>query len=243
MSTRTTYYNLTKPDADEHVLRTVINQNYDAIDLQMHANAEAAKEAAAISADEHNTSTTYYTGDFCIYQNTLYRMTAAGTTSGDFDPTKWTATTIAAAFEPKHTWTLLETITADGETAVYQRDIPTGVSGIFVKIIEAAGSTADLALVYTSCQFTGESSWNNLATFGNMISNVAKYAQNDIQIENGRIHSLFTQAVTSVGGTQTVYSRSDFTYFSKSGIQKLRITGQGSNPHPSGSTFEIYIRT
>ena len=50
MSTRTTYYNLTKPDADEHVLRTVINQNYDAIDLQMHANAQAAKEAAIPSS-------------------------------------------------------------------------------------------------------------------------------------------------------------------------------------------------
>lgn len=240
MSTRTTYYNLTKPDADEHVLRTVINQNYDAIDLQMHANAEAAKEAAAISADEHNTSTTYYTGDFCIYQNTLYRMTAAGTTSGDFDPTKWTATTIAAAFEPKHTWTLFETLTADGtDRFVYSSDLPENVTGIMINNTVQAGTAAFTLGIGFS--FNGTSYPRTLGVASGINTGI-RYSRASYIKDGNLWYSRITLAVTATPSNTTLQERLD-TLDIGGDIKKIRIYAPQGEMMPSGSTFEIYIRT
>lgn len=44
-------------------------------------------------ADEYDATQTYDKGDVVIYKNTLYICTTNNTT-GDFDPSKWTATTI-----------------------------------------------------------------------------------------------------------------------------------------------------
>lgn len=46
------------------------------------------------SSDEYDTSATYNIGDYCIYNNTLYRCTTAVTAEATFDPDKWEATTI-----------------------------------------------------------------------------------------------------------------------------------------------------
>lgn len=49
MATHTQYYNLTKPDRQENIFISDLNDNFDAIDAQMKENADAA-EAAAESA-------------------------------------------------------------------------------------------------------------------------------------------------------------------------------------------------
>ena len=46
MPSYTSYYNLTKPATTDAVDITVLNDNFDAIDAQMKANADAAEEAA-----------------------------------------------------------------------------------------------------------------------------------------------------------------------------------------------------
>lgn len=43
-------------------------------------------------SDSYDPTTAYVKGDLCIYENALYICTAP--TTGDFDPSKWTATTI-----------------------------------------------------------------------------------------------------------------------------------------------------
>ena len=43
--------------------------------------------------DAYNPNNSYAAGDYCIYENTLYKCT--GATSGAWDSTKWTAVTIA----------------------------------------------------------------------------------------------------------------------------------------------------
>ena len=45
-------------------------------------------------ADEYSSSVTYGYGEYCIYNNQLYRCTTAVSTAEAFDPAKWTATTI-----------------------------------------------------------------------------------------------------------------------------------------------------
>lgn len=43
--------------------------------------------------DAYNSSNSYAAGDYCIYENTLYKCT--GATSGAWDSSNWTATSIA----------------------------------------------------------------------------------------------------------------------------------------------------
>lgn len=237
MSTRTTYYNLTKPDADEHVLRTVINQNYDAIDLQMHANAEAAKEAAHIPADEYDTTATYNEGDFCIYQNTLYKCSA--TTTGVFDPTKWQATTISAAFEPKHTWSLFETITADGtDRFVYSSDLPENVSGIIINnVTQAAASAQTLSLGIT---FNG-TTWETVGAIGSALNTDVRYSR-FYYTKDGNMWTnksiAATPSDTSSGGVSERYN----SIIIGGDLKNARVYAPTNEVIPSGSTFEIYIR-
>ena len=56
------------------------------------------KETGALDpiGDEFNSSLTYVVGDFCIYNNTLYKCTTAVDTAGEWDESKWEATTVAA---------------------------------------------------------------------------------------------------------------------------------------------------
>ena len=56
------------------------------------------KETGALDpiGDEFNSSLTYAVGDFCIYNNTLYKCTTAIDTAGEWDESKWEATTVAA---------------------------------------------------------------------------------------------------------------------------------------------------
>ena len=240
MSTRTTYYNLTKPDADEHVLRTVINQNYDAIDLQMHANAQAAQEAAEISADEYDTTATYNPGDFCIYQNTLYKCNA--TTTGDFDQTKWTATTIAAAFEPKHTWTLLETITADGTQFRYISNLPSNTSGILV-LCYIKGSQQTATHLRIQVSFDNGQNYSNIAYCATAITDTDRYCRIDI-LRDGenfwRAESIISQ---TEGGDIQLRALQNGYAITSTPMTNLQIrTSSGTAYFESGSTFDIYIR-
>lgn len=55
------------------------------------------KETGALDpiGDEFNSSLTYVVGDFCIYNNTLYKCTTAIDTAGEWDESKWETTTVA----------------------------------------------------------------------------------------------------------------------------------------------------
>ena len=241
MSTRTTYYNLTKPDADEHVLRTVINQNYDAIDLQMHANAEAAKEAAAISADEYDTTATYNPGDFCIYQNTLYKCSA--TTTGAFDPTKWTATTIAAAFEPRHTWMLLETITADGNSQRVESILPANCTGVIMKYHLTPGATDSAG--FHSVKFLNESGRLTFDYLSAIVTNADRYGEARIIADGNFWQAEYTSAAANAASTLTEYIRQTAFIITDNKLENIRFdtTGSPAVNIPAGSTFEIYVRT
>ena len=239
MSTRTTYYNLTKPDAGEHVLRTVINQNYDAIDLQMHANAQAAEEAAHISADEYDENTSYIKGDFCIYENTLCK--ANKNTSGPFTAADWDATTIAAAFEPKHTWELFETITADGNERAYDRQMPTNVTGIFLRINTMQASTA--STVGLQVKHTGDTTWDTAASVSNgIVTTEDRYFFIEYSKDGNLWRSTYSQS--SAGeGAKTISSRYGTFKITNLALTDIRVIASISGAYfTQNSTIEIYIR-
>lgn len=240
MSTRTTYYNLTKPDGAEHVDRSVINQNYDAIDLQMHANSEAATEASENVASAYNSATQYKAGDFCIEQNKFYKANAD--TTGDFDPTAWDETTIEAEFDKKQTWRLLESITADGTQYRYIRDLPATTSGILVlTYIKGSQQTATHLRIQVS--FDNGLNYQNIAYCATAITDTDRYCRISIFRDGEnywRGESIISQ---TEGGDIQLRALQNGYAIESNPVTNLQIrTSSGSAYFETGSTIDIYIK-
>ena len=94
MATQTQYYNLDKPSYDEVADIEVINANFDKIDQQMRNNADGVNFAQGISSDAYDNSKSYAVGDYCIYDNKLYRCITAIESAEAFNIAKWEQTTV-----------------------------------------------------------------------------------------------------------------------------------------------------
>lgn len=84
MATHTNNYNLIKPAYDELADIAVINSNYDIIDNALND----AQSLGLNIGNQYNTLISYAVGDYCIYNNMLYKCIQA-TSGGAFDSTKW----------------------------------------------------------------------------------------------------------------------------------------------------------
>lgn len=94
MATQTQYYNLDKPSYDEVADIEIINANMDKIDTQMRNNADGVNFAKGISSDAYDNSKSYAVGDYCIYDNKLYRCITAIESAEAFNVGKWKQTTV-----------------------------------------------------------------------------------------------------------------------------------------------------
>lgn len=56
-------------------------------------------DVKAMISDEYDNTATYAVGDYCIYNNTLYRCTTAISTAEDFNPAHWTITSVTSEIE------------------------------------------------------------------------------------------------------------------------------------------------
>lgn len=94
MATQTQYYNIDKPSYDEVADIEIINANMDKIDTQMRNNADGVNFAKGISSDAYDNSKPYAVGDYCIYDNKLYRCITAIESAEAFNNAKWEQTTV-----------------------------------------------------------------------------------------------------------------------------------------------------
>ena len=97
MATQTTHYNLTKPDLTDPVDVTVLNGNADIIDQKIYEASQSGGAAMIESSVEATTASAhaYAVGDYFIYNNTLYAVTAAIAVGDTITPgTNCTATTV-----------------------------------------------------------------------------------------------------------------------------------------------------
>lgn len=237
MSTRTVYYNLTKPEGSEHVDVDVLNANADIIDTQMHANSEAAREASKNAADAYDETATYTAGALCIYQNILYKANA--TTTGAFDPTAWDPTTISAEFEPKHTWTLLETYTVDTASRTVRRDLPAGTNGVFVRVtLAAAAANAEFGIVVKTTERHG------LGDIANYIQTSTGYGLAQYTRDGGLWRGFLTQRVSSLQASGTHTERMDGFALDDADAEYIEFrTNTSGAVVPEGSQFVIYTRS
>lgn len=98
MATQTTHYNLTKPDLTDLVDVTVLNDNADIIDQAIYEASQSGGSSAMIESSVEATTTSahaYAVGDYFIYNNTLYAVTAAIAVGDTITPgTNCAATTV-----------------------------------------------------------------------------------------------------------------------------------------------------
>ena len=97
MATQTTHYNLTKPDLTDLVDVMVLNNNADIIDQKIYEASQSGGVAMIESSVEATTTSAhaYAVGDYFIYNNTLYAVTAAIAVGDTITPgTNCTATTV-----------------------------------------------------------------------------------------------------------------------------------------------------
>ena len=237
MSTRTYYYNLIKPDGDDHVERGPLNANADTIDTQMHANAEAAREAAENAADAYADTASYTAGDLAIYQSKLYKATAA--TSGAFDPTKWEQTSIAAEFEKKPKWELFETITADGSAKRYDRTLSEKISGLFIIFEVEAATAQDNIQIYA--WFLNETGAKRAGYILGGINTAARYSNMRYTRDGNLWLSEQSSASGSSTGATSLGRQGNGYFITSEDMERFRIDTDALN-FPSGSKIIIYVR-
>lgn len=75
----------------------------------MQTNIDNAKLEKAVVSDAYSNSKTYAVGDYCIYENTLYKCTTAITTAEAWNSAHWTATTIATELASRLEFQVVET--------------------------------------------------------------------------------------------------------------------------------------
>lgn len=234
MADHTSHYNLTKPVYGETVDVQDINGNMDALDAIIY---DADQYAQSRVSDAYDDTQSYAVGDFCIHENQLYKCISA--TTGSWDSTAWALTNIAQAFEPKHTWELFETLTADGtDRFVYSSDLPENVTGIMINNTVQAGTAAFTLGIGFS--FNGTTYPRTLGVASGINTGI-RYSRASYIKDGNLWNSRITLAVTATPSNTTLQERLD-TIDIGGDIKKIRIYAPSGEMMPSGSTFEIYIR-
>lgn len=226
----TTNYNMSKPEHGDQADILPISGNMDTIDTALH-------KARTRDADLYDETATYNVGDYCIYADTLYRCTDNAVT-GTWDLTKWTATTIAQAFEPKHTWSLFETITADGIATRYDRDLPVNCSAIFIEVYGKTGSANDNIHTYVAFP---DNVWRRVGVVTNGINTAGDRYTQFWYVSDGNYWQGQQANPAAANQGMSLQVRQNGYIFTSDPVKKLRINTD-TNPFPTDSTITIYVR-
>ena len=77
---------------------STINGNITTINSNISSLNDTKLEKTNVS-DVYDSTSTYAVGDYCIYENTLYKCTTAISTAEEFDSSKWTVASISYEFK------------------------------------------------------------------------------------------------------------------------------------------------
>lgn len=233
MADHTSHYNLTKPSYGEITDVSDINRNMDALDAIIY---DADQYAQSRVSDAYDDTKSYAVGDFCIHENQLYKCITA--TTGTWDSTAWALTNIAQAFEPKHTWRLFETITADGVATRYDRDLPVNCTAIFIEVYGKTGTANDAVHVYASFP---DNVWRRVGVVTAGINTAGDRYSQFWYTSDGNYWQGQQANPAAANQEMALQVRQNGYLFTSDPIKKLRINTD-TNPFPSGSTITIYVR-
>ena len=134
--------NTISTSAEENVIDTIKRNGV----TQTITNKEVDLDDSKI-ADTYSTSSTYAVGDYCIYNDTLYKCTTAVDIAEEFDGTKWTATNIMAELDVEDITseiTFKETVVSDTTQFIRQGNL---VHVMYQGESKAHSSTTSLATI------------------------------------------------------------------------------------------------
>ena len=192
-------------------------------------------------SDKYLSTKTYNKGDFCIYNNQLYRCNDDNVT-GSWNSSKWNSTTIAESFEPVPIWELHGTVTSDGTEAIIQETFTIPVKGFFIEIkLEENASDASFGVV---AQFNDTN--NSRRSVGDLtaaITTSVGYSNAKFE-KNGNFWSGWITTPSAQYGAAALNMRNDGYIFDVDGdinLVEFRTQTTGA-VIPEGSTFKIYVR-
>lgn len=181
MATYTSHYNLKKPATTDPVLVGDLNDNFDTIDQKIYeAMSSGGSATGMIEQASESTDTSahaYSIGEHFIYNNTLYRATAAIAIGDTITPgTNCTAVTVAGELEGKQNTLTFDSTPTDGSSN------PVTSGGVYTAL-------------------TGKANDSIVATVETSSTSAHAYAIGDLFILNGVLYKA-TVAI-AVGGTIT----------------------------------------
>jgi hypothetical protein len=197
----------------------------------------AINKITSIIGDRYNSNNTYNYGDFCIRNDILYKCIDDGVT-GVWNSSKWAAMTIAEAFEPRYTWSLYSTETADGTSATLRVALPLGVNGIFVKAtLAAASSNAQFgAVVMTTAR-------HGVGDIAELIRTETSWCLISYTRDGNFWNGYMTQRAGSQQSSPTQTERIDNFVIDSANASYIEFRTLTSGAVlPNGSMFTIYVR-
>lgn len=216
---------------------TLTNLGDNLTDAKKTANrAElTAVQVFSVLPYPYDEDTTYNVGDLCM-NGSLFRCIA--TTTGDWDSTKWVLTSLENEFERKHTWTLFETITADGIENRYDRELPVNCSAVFIEVYGKTSSANDNVHVYAAFP---DNVWRRVGVTSNAINTAGdRYSQFWYKSDGNYWQGQQANPAAANQG-MSLQVRQNGYIFTSDPLKKLRINTD-TNPFPTGSTITIYIK-
>lgn len=106
-----------QPSLSATLLKKEFDKGNETIKIAFNDQVDDLNEVVENIASEYNNTLTYKVGDYCMYENKLYKCITEITTAESFDSNKWEDTTVFDEIKIKNR------ITSGGETKVgYQID-------------------------------------------------------------------------------------------------------------------------
>ena len=136
MATQTTHYNLKKPDLSDLVKVSDLNDNFDTIDEKIYEAMQSGGSATGMIEQAVESSATsahaYAVGEHFIYNDSLYRATAAIAVGDTITPgTNCAAVTVTEELEgKKNVQTAVSDPTADGSGLSFIDSISQDAQGV-----------------------------------------------------------------------------------------------------------------
>jgi len=118
-------------------------------------------------SDAYDATATYKVGQYCIYDNTLYRCTTAITAAEAWTASHWTATTIAEEIENRVIWQTGVTVSATSGTILTYNDSRITTKHVLAKLVIADNSKIT-ALTSWSTQTAGRLTISGTCTSATM---------------------------------------------------------------------------
>ena len=159
----------------------------------------AIDSVAGIEADKYKNTQTYAKGDYCIYNNTLYKCTTAIATPEEWTAGHWTATRIASELTSVN-----NSLTQYARYDDFEHSSPTGTSVPTATVTEIASKTITETGTYLVFGFHEWSASVNAVYQDSITIGGSTFSDRNLSMSNGGGHTMFVMWRVNVTTPTTI---------------------------------------